>query len=78
MKTGIFIALVLIIFISFFFVNTLVNKTIETSDGEQKETVKVGSIFGCLTLRDKYTEAEWTAAQNLNEKVWGYRLIRCE
>jgi len=78
MKTGILIALISFLLVSFFLVNTLVNRDIETSDDKQKETIKVGSIFGCLTLRDKYTEAEWTAAQNLNEKVWGYRLVRCD
>jgi hypothetical protein len=43
-----------------------------------QESVYVKSVFGCVPLKDKYTPAQWDAKQDLNEKVFGYRLVRCD
>jgi len=44
---------------------------------DNRDTIYVQSIFGCVPLKDKYTPAQWAAKQDLNEKVFGYRLVRC-
>lgn len=49
----------------------------DVSSNSEKETVRVASIFGCLPLADRYTDAEWQAKEELDTKLFKYHLVRC-
>ncbi len=55
----------------------VVSNYVSIVEVQEEQTIQVDSLFGCVTLNDEYTEAQWEAKQDFREKFFRYKLRSC-